>query len=265
MAEKKKKRRKLPGEEDKVLRAAVIMVIVLFAIGFIVIGLKLANPRVDTSEGEKKLKEINSADVDAVDESIKSLEAEETKAEEERKNRPNAEKYAESIVLGDWTAQGLKDYEVLESSRVAASSEAQVYAPDDTGLTEAVDKAIEAQPKKLFLSVGNEDIVAENGDADRFSEDYKAILEKIKEALPDTILYVNSILPAKQQAVAEEPLYGKAPEFNEKLKELCKEEGAVFLDSTSLIKEEYYTEDERHVSSDYYKAWADYMAEEAKL
>lgn len=265
MAKEKKRRTKRPGEEDKVLRMAVTVVIVLFVIAFIVVGMRLANPRVDTSEGEKKLKEINSADVKTVDAQIQQLEEEEEKADAERKKRPNKEKFEKSVVLGDWTAQGLKDYEVLEGAQVSAASEAQVKNPDDSGLTECIDKAVEKKPEKLFISVGSNDITGEAGDAAAFAEDYKKLIEKIKNALPDTVLYVNSILPVQSAAETGEALYAKVPEFNEQLKALCKEEGMIFLDSTSLVKEEYYAEDGIHVSSDFYKAWGDYMAEEAKL
>ena len=47
--------------------------------------------------------------------------------------------------------------------------------------------------------------------------------------------------------------------------ELCEEEGVTFIDNQSLVKDEYYTEDGIHMTSDYYGEWVNHMAEAAKL
>ena len=44
-------------EPDKVLRFAIVAVILLFLIGALIIGTRMMNPRVDATEGVKKLTE----------------------------------------------------------------------------------------------------------------------------------------------------------------------------------------------------------------
>ena len=44
-------------EQDKILRMAVIVVVVILIIGGIIVAVKLLNPRVDMTDGTKKLPE----------------------------------------------------------------------------------------------------------------------------------------------------------------------------------------------------------------
>ena len=91
------------------------------------------------------------------------------------------------------------------------------------------------------------------------------MLEELKESLPDTKIYVNSILPVTKEVVEEDGLYGNIPDYNRKLMEICEEEGVTFLDNGSLVKDEYYTEDGIHMASEYYGEWVNHMAEAAEL
>ena len=87
------------------------------------------------------------------------------------------------------------------------------------------------------------------------------MLQEIEKALPDTEIYINSILPVQSKVIEENSDYGNIPEFNERLARLCEEEGAVFIDNTNLVKDEYYTADGIHMSPDYYPGWVDHMAD----
>lgn len=258
-------RKKKQGEEDHVLRFAVLTVIVLFVIGAVVVGIKMLNPRVDASEGRKKLEELNKADVEKIDEKIQELEKAEIQADEERQNRPNNEKFAGCLVLGDSITQGLYEYNVLDESLVIATKGVEVHRPDATGLTEILDKAVQAAPQKVFLAFGMNDVEADSGDADVFVRDYKEVLDRIRKELPDTVIFVNSILPANQYAVGKTPAYENIPAFNQALEELCREEGAIFIDNTDIVKEEYYEEDGVHMKADYYPVWTEHMVEVAEL
>ena len=55
MFEKNKEKMKEKMEPDKVLRFAIVAVILLFLIGALIIGTRMMNPRVDATEGVKKL------------------------------------------------------------------------------------------------------------------------------------------------------------------------------------------------------------------
>ena len=67
-------------EPDKVLRFAIVAVILLFLIGALIIGTRMMNPRVDATEGVKKLTELGDANVQKIDAKIQELE--QTEADE---------------------------------------------------------------------------------------------------------------------------------------------------------------------------------------
>ncbi len=72
MFEKNKEKMKEKMEPDKVLRFAIVAVILLFLIGALIIGTRMMNPRVDATEGVKKLTELEDANVQKIDAKIQA-------------------------------------------------------------------------------------------------------------------------------------------------------------------------------------------------
>lgn len=251
-----KKRKHFAGE-DRVLRFAVTMMIVLLMIGTVIVGLRMRNLRVDSSKGEEKLKELAERDVEEIDARIKKLEEEEEKVLEERKNRTNGEKFADCLILGDAICQGLYEYEYLDAGVVSSSGGLRVTVPDETGLTDMILQAVSDAPQHIFLVLGREDDAAEE-DAETFVQAYEAMLIKLKEGLPDSQICVDGIVPVK-------PEDGRTSEYNKKLAELCENLQVVFIDNEAFMKNEYYEEDGVHMTAAFYSEWISCMAEQAKL
>ena len=132
-------------------------------------------------------------------------------------------------------------------------------------MEEVIARAKEMKPSVLFLSYGMNDVGAQNGDADGFIKAYRPVIRDLKKSLPDTKIYVNSILPAAQTAIDQNSVYAEIPKFNQKLKKLCEKEKVTFIDNTDLVKQEYYAGDGIHMSTGYYKEWVNHMAEVAEL
>lgn len=252
-------------EKDHVLRTAVMIAAIVFVIGVIIVAVRLSNPRKDTTKGVKILETMNQTDVAKVNKKIKKLEEEERKALREADDRPASEKFADSLVLGDSITQGLYEYGVLDEANVQADRGTGVSGTNSEKLTEHIEKAKEMQPGTLFLAYGMNDVGAQNGDAAGFIKAYKPIIRDLKKSLPDTKIYVNSVLPAAQSAIDKNTVYAKIPEFNQQLKKLCEKENVVFIDNTELVKQEYYAGDGIHMSPGYYKEWVNHMAEVAEL
>ena len=184
-----------------------------------------------------------------VEKKIQKLEEDEREADEEWKNRPAKEKFANAFVIGDSITQGLYEYGVLDQANVMADRGTEVSEVSSEKIQEHIAKAKELKPQALFLAYGMNDVEAVRGDADAFIKAYRPIIEDLKKTLPDTKIYINSILQ----------------EFNQKLEELCEEERVTFIDNTSLVKDEYYADDGIHMAPDYYTGWVDHMAEVAEL
>lgn len=320
-------RKKRSGEKDRILRLAVMAVIVLFVAGGIVVGIRLLNPRVDATEGRKLLREMEQTDVTSVEKEIQALEDAETEAEEKRKSQPISKRLEGTLVLGDFIAKGLNDYEEFNSDLVVSGEDVSVGSPEESGLNLLIAKATEAKPQKLFLCIGMNDVRGQ-GNVETFQTSYQSVVAQIKESLPDTEIYINSILPPgsgvsadttdsaddsgaddtdSESETASDSGDGtdsasesgdgadssasdggdgtdsasdaaddstgssgsvddsEVAEYNEKLKELCKEEKLTFIDNSSLIKAEYYEEDGLHVTDGYYAVWLPYMADAAGL
>lgn len=265
MGDRDKRKVKENEEKDAVLRIAVTVAVILLVIGIIVVVVKVLNPKADTQKGLQKLKQMEQTDVAKVDKKIQKLEEAERQADEEWASRPASEKFANALVLGDSVTQGLSEFGILDAAYVQADRGTGVSEAADNKIEEHLAKAEELKPQVLFLAYGMNDIEATRGDAKAFAKTYKAVLDRLKESLPDTRIYINSILPVKQSVIDENEWYGNIDEYNKALKALCEKEDVTFIDNGSLVKEEYYTEDGIHMQPDYYTEWVNHMAEVAGL
>lgn len=255
----------IKSEKDRVLQTAVIGAVGILVIGGITVALRLSNPQKDTKKGTEILKAMDEMDVSEADRKIKELEAQEREAEQNADEQPASEKFTDCLVMGDSITQGLYEYGVLDQANVQADRGAGVSAGDNKKLADHIARAKEMKPSVLFLSYGMNDVGAQNGDADGFTKAYRPVIRDLKKSLPDTKIYVNSILPAAQTAMEQNSVYAEIPEFNQKLKKLCEKEKVTFIDNTDLVKQEYYAGDGIHMSTGYYKEWVNHMAEVAQL
>lgn len=255
----------IKSEKDRVLQTAVIVAVGILVIGGITVALRLSNPQKDTKKGTEILKTMDEMDVSKADKKIKELEAQEREAEQDAEEQPASEKFTDCLVMGDSITQGLYEYGMLDQANVQADRGAGVSAGDNKKLADHIARAKEMKPSVLFLSYGMNDVGAQNGDADGFIKAYRPVIRDLKKSLPDTKIYVNSILPAAQTAMEQNSVYAEIPEFNQKLKKLCEKEKVTFIDNTDLVKQEYYAGDGIHMSTGYYKEWVNHMAEVAQL
>lgn len=265
MARSKRTKNKRQNNEDIVLKMAIIFVVVLFLLGAAVVGLKSMNPRPDITEGVAKLEEFQKVKVSEVEKEITALEEAEAAELEARSKRPNSEKFENALILGDFTAQGVYEQEVLGESFVLAKESSCVHDLEGTGVAENLEAAAAKNPEVLFLLLGVNDAALENGSAAIFEEDYASFLEQVQEKLPDTKIYVNSILPVQQKAIDEAEGLRDIPEYNVRLQEVCKEAGVVFVDNRDLVKEDCYKDDGKRMRQRYYTAWIKRAVEVAQL
>lgn len=233
-----------------VAAAAVIILIVLGVKGLLHRG-------ADTSAGVEYIKAEEAGDITAIEKKISLLEQQDGNGEEGRSIK---ERFAGAVVLGDSVAEGFEEYDILNASSVAA--EIGVHLDELDG---QITKVKELSPGVLFLYLGMNDVTATNGDVDRFISEYRSVLARLREEVPDAHIFVNSIFPVQEKALKEEPLLEKIPEYNDALKELCDSETVAFIDNTGLVSEQDYEQDGIHFKADFYPVWAEHMAEVASL
>lgn len=233
-----------------VAAAAVIILIVLGVKGLLHRG-------ADTSAGVEYIKAEEAGDITAIEEKISLLEQQDGSGEDGRSIK---ERFSGAVVLGDSVAEGFEEYDILNASSVAA--EIGVHLDELDG---QITKVKELSPSILFLYLGMNDVTATNGDVDRFISEYKSVLTRLREEVPDAHIFVNSIFPVQEKALEEEPLLEKIPEYNDALKELCDSETVAFIDNTGLVSEQDYEQDGIHFKAEFYPVWAEHMAEVASL
>lgn len=250
---------KIDKRKVVVLIVGVIVVIVAL-FGLVRLVENLTTKKADTTEGLAIIKEAESADVQEVERRIQNLEERDVATAEELASRTPKEIFANSVVMGDSITQGFTEYDVLETSSVIA--ERGIELDELEGPMSTVEGL---SPQVIFLAYGMNDIIATNGDAALFKEQYSALLDELSTKLPNTRVFVNAIFPVQEVEVENQPLYKELDQYNKVLEELCDERQISFIDNSDIATIDYYEDDGVHLKADFYPIWASRMAEVASL
>jgi len=251
---------RLEDIKRKKMLIVISAVVVLLTLILCIVLSQMAALEVDTKKGIAKIKELEKADITSIEGAISEIEEKEKKEEEDWKNRPLSEKFANAVIMGDSITTGFLDFGVLDTSTVVAEIGVHLYELEDL-----ITTTVNLNPRVLFLALGLNDVSATGGDTRLFIERYDAVIAELREKLPSTQIYVNLILPVKEKAIERYPDYAKISEYNQALIQYCTEQKIPVIDNSSLVKDEYYEPDGEHLTIDYYPLWAEHMAEEAKI
>ena len=138
----------------------------------------------------------------------------------------------------------------------------------DRGDEVAMDVLTNAQPAKLYILIGTNALV-QTGNDESFLAYYGRMLDDLQAALPNTAIYVQSILSATQETVTEDAP-GLAPDrlatINAAIQGLCAERGCYFLDLNAEFRDEsgyllsdYAQPDGIHLTVSGYNKWVSYL------
>lgn len=138
----------------------------------------------------------------------------------------------------------------------------------DRGDEVALDVLSAAQPAKLYILIGTNALV-QTGNDESFLNYYARMLDELRTALPNTALYVQSILTATQETVNDDAP-GLAPDrlatINAAIQGLCAERGCYFLDLNAEFSDEsgylladYAQPDGVHLTVSGYNKWVSYL------
>lgn len=241
-------------------------------------GIAFLSSRSDSEDACKEnvalLEALENADIAATEKQLNDLrgmEASQSQDTQDSDDEPSIQAlstvqlkqaYRGSIIVGDSITESIVEYGYLDTDVVISKRGLRIDDAD-----EQLDTAISLHPLTLFLAFGANDLELYEGNSQDFADAYRTKIEKIQAALPDTPVYINSILPVLQSAIDETPSLGYYREFNQALETVCQETGCTFIDNSFLVevKENMYEPDGEHVIADYYPQWLTYMAETAGL
>lgn len=244
----------------KKYRNIIIVGIALFIFAGLIFKICTPKKKVDVSEGKKRLEEMSNREITEIEKVIRARDEQEEKTEEELKNRTPNEKMKNALVMGDSRTEALKEYRILENVKVISQIGIELDATD-----EQIDEAISRNPQYVFLAYGLNDLEATYGDREVFKEQYRRVIEKLKQGLPDAKIYVNTILGVQEKAIKKNSYLNYIEDFNAAIRELCTEENVGCIEVGDLGNEEMYEPDGEHLKAAYYPLWIDKMTEAAGI
>ena len=231
---------------------AVIPAVVVLAAGVAFFCSRSGNTDKQCQETVERLQKLETADISSIEDAIRAL------SEKEKPTGSDSEEG--TVIVGDSITESIAEYGFLDTSIVVAKLGLRIDDADDQ-----INTAISLNPSVFFLSFGANDLEIYNGDSSAFIDAYRVKVKQIQNALPDTAIYINSILPIQQSAIDQNPALAYYDSFNQALRDFCDEMGCTFIDDTFLVDESMYEPDGEHMVYNYYPKWLTYMAERAGL
>lgn len=166
--------------------------------------------------------------------------------------------FKNDVFMGDSVTEGLSFYGYLDESRV--------YSKVGISITMAknqIDSIVKLNPTNIFLLFGINDMGSAMS-SQWFVAQYKELIHYIKSKLPDSKIYIQSILPVMPFVEVRAPYIKNShiTECNEGLKSMAKQENVNFINIASILNDSnkyLFESDGIHFKSDFYGLWLDYL------
>lgn len=135
------------------------------------------------------------------------------------------------------------------------------------GMIDRLPDILKSKPAKIFLMAGINDLTA-GYPMDTIVSNIRTMVKMAREASPATKFYVQSVLPVNDSRLAYASIKGKNPqvtELNERLKGVCAEHGATYVDVASQLRDKNgdlqlaLTKDGIHLHPEAYVIWVKYL------
>ena len=250
-------KKKNDRKRQRSIRVGIAGVAIVTAVLLTVQGVShLTKKSVDTSKGIEYIKSKESADAKTIEQKIKQAERQDFIVDG-KDTRSLKERFSGVVVMGDSITEAFEEYDVLNSSSVVAKVGINFNEVD-----EQIEQARQLDPQVIFLNYGNNDIEADQG---TFIKEYSSIIKKIQKSIPDAHIFVNAMFPVQDKALQKEPAFANIAEYNKAIESLCEKLQVGYLDSSDLVKDEYYEPDGIHFKAEFYPIWAEKMSEVATL
>lgn len=123
------------------------------------------------------------------------------------------------------------------------------------GLAARADQVVAARPERIFLLIGTNDLANWSRSPEQVAEGVAGLLDLWAAELPDTIVFVQSVLPRQPE------FHERITELNDRLRDLAAEKGATFVDIHPAFVVEggridpAVTLDDLHLTGEGYARW----------
>lgn len=213
----------------------------------------------DISQTEKQLRELRQKDKESLLSAMQDSITDESTVLSDVEIKQT---FLGTVIIGDSITESIWEYGFLDTDVVISKRGLSIAAAD-----EQIATAIGLHPSAVFMAFGSNDLETYESNSTAFIDAYRVQVQKLKEALPDTPIYINGILPILQSTIDAVPALGYYGEYNQALEAFCEEMDCTYIDNAFIVDghENMYEPDGEHVVRDYYPKWLTYMAETAGL
>lgn len=166
--------------------------------------------------------------------------------------------FSNSVFFGDSLTEGFSAYEVLNASNVVGIIGLSLMQSHTK-----IDKIINKNPKNIFIMLGTNDIEG-NISKDVFINTYIKLIHKLKQNLPDSNIYVQSVFPVKNKVERKMPHLSNSriTEYNDAVKNMTQLEKVTYVNLIPLLKssdKDFFEPDGIHVKYSFYSVWLNYL------
>ncbi len=165
-------------------------------------------------------------------------------------------------VCGDSLMAELSVYGLVNGNHLMAKVSANLK-----DLRENLPMIQRVKPKILILHYGINAISSKKGRDQQFADNYRKLIEQIRESCPKTRIIVSLLFPVNT-SIARDKRFTVVDQFNECLKQMCSELNIEYLDNSSLEEQcrEYAKGDGIHMERDFYtKYWGKHIIREMRI
>lgn len=200
------------------------------------------------------------------------------RAEEEKKKNPfttvDQSYLDDAVFIGDSRTDTIKlyagwdnaAYYVKTGTNIWSIMDDMVASDPETGNMISVDAALQKQTfGKVYIMLGVNELGT--GTAETFYQQFKKVVERIRELQPDAVIFVESIIHVSASKDAEGTVINNEEinVRNEWLKKLADNKTVFFLDANEVLDDdsgalkEDYTFDGVHLKADQLDAWKQFF------
>ena len=208
----------------------------------------------DIKEGRAYIEGLEAADTASVEEQVKELRKKERKAALESGDLDVWSQFTDIAILGDSRAVGFYSYNLVDESRVFATGGATIR-----DIEQYTDQLVALNPSSIIFCYGLNDISIGYWDnVDDYIAEQDQIIADLKEAMPNTTIYINSIIPAIYPAFERSEKWRDIPEWNDAIRQHCEDNNIPYIDITEDVEahEDLYDVDGIHMQKAFYEYWA---------
>ena len=231
---------------------AAVVVIIGIVIFIALSGQNIATD--DIKEGRAYIEGLEAADTASIEEQVKELRKEERRAALESGDLDVWSQFTDIAILGDSRAVGFSSYNLVDENRVMASAGATIR-----DIEQYTDQLVTLNPSSIILCYGLNDIsIGFWSNVDDYITELDQIIADLQEALPNSTIYVNSIIPATDPGFSRSDKWREIPDWNDSIRQHCEENDIPYIDITKDVEahSDLYDVDGIHMQKAFYEYWA---------